>query len=98
MDAYIKVFVIGYLSGIATSLLCFIGCRIYRWRVQRTAAGNTRARDLEQQQSDTCGELTERLEQQSDTCKELAGNEQSVAKLLQKAKNILNNGKYTNNN
>lgn len=84
MNAYIKMFIIGYLSGIVTTTACFVGCYIYRCRIRKSSADPGEIRNTEQRQSDTCGKLAE--------------NERTAAELIQKAKNILNSGKYINNN
>ena len=83
MNAYIKMFIIGYLFGIVTAIACLIGCYIYRCRIRKSSADIGEIRSIEQRQSDTCGKL--------------AGNERTAAELIQKAKNILNSGKYINN-
>lgn len=84
MNVYIKMFIVGYLSGIITTLASLTGCYIYRCRIRKSSADTGGIGETEQRQSDTCGKLAE--------------NERTAAELIQKAKNILNNGKYINNN
>lgn len=84
MNESIKLFFLGYMSGLFTALICAGGCYLYGRRVRKSSADTGEIRGIEQQQSDACGKLTE--------------NERTAAELIQKAKDILNNGKYTNNN
>lgn len=83
MNAHIKMFVIGYLFGVITTITCFIGCYIYRRRIRKSSANPGEIRSTERRQSDACGKLAE--------------NERTAAELIQKAKNILNSGKHINN-
>lgn len=79
-----KSFIIGYVSGIISTLLCICGCYIYRRAVRRTSADSESIAATEQRQSDVC--------------KRLDSNERTASKLIQKAKDILDSGKHTSSN
>ena len=79
-----KSFIIGYVSGIISTLLCICGCYIYKRAVRRTSADSESIAATEQRQSDVC--------------KRLDSNERTASKLIQKAKDILDSGKHTSSN
>ena len=79
-----KSFIIGYVSGIISTLLCICGCYIYRRAVRRTSADGE--------------SITATEQRQSDVCKRLDSNERTASKLIQKAKDILDSGKHTSSN
>lgn len=84
MNESIKLFFLGYVSGLFTALICACGCYIYGRRVRKSCTDNGSVEDTERKQSATC--------------EELAANEQTAARLIQEAEDILHNGLHTNNN
>lgn len=79
----LKSFVVGYITGIISALLCACGCYIYRRAVRRTSAD--------------VGTIAGAEQRQSKYCDQLATNERTASELIQKAKDILDSGKHTNN-
>lgn len=80
----LKSFVVGYVTGIISALLCACGCYIYRRAIRRTSAD--------------VGTIAGTEQRQSSDCERLNSNERTAAELIQKAKDILDSGKHTNNN
>lgn len=80
----LKYFVVGYCAGIVSSLLCVLGCYIYKRTVRRTVSDNGPTSGIERAQSDTCEQLSR--------------NERTAQELIQNAKNVLAAGKHIDNN
>lgn len=79
MNESIKMFFLGFMSGSFAAIICFCGCHIYLRATQR-ASGDSLSSGIAEQGRP---EGNTRLED----------NNEEAADLIQKAKNILDNGK-----
>lgn len=98
----IKAFVMGFGAGVASTLLCVLGCCIYGRAVRRTktgpgatSAGTGSSTSIHEQLGDGCQQLTAEVGQLAEDCGRLEESQSRATELLQKAKSILDSGNYT---